>query len=69
VQTYSTYSSFFRLFRYFQHVLINLGEYYRRANEHIVCQVEIEYWFSLKNTPKALANFSAQDWRASDNPG
>jgi len=42
MQTYSTYSSLFGLFRYFQHVLINLGAYYRLANEHIVCQVEVE---------------------------
>ena len=42
MQTHSTQSSVFRLFRYLQHVLINRGAYHRPANEHILCQVEVE---------------------------
>ena len=34
--------SAFRLFRYLQHVLINPWRIRLRANEHIVCQVEVE---------------------------
>jgi len=42
MQTHSSQFSVFCLFRYLQHVLINRGAYHRPANEHILCQVEVE---------------------------
>ena len=42
MQTHPSQLSVFRLFRYLQHVLINRGAYHRPANEHILCQVEVE---------------------------
>ena len=42
MQTQPDQLSVFRLFRYLQHVLSTLAHTAAGANEHIVCQVEVE---------------------------